>query len=137
MQGITKIKFRGYCAIGNHLIAAWSRVQPRIALSSGEAELHAGMRGISETLGFVHMMREVHTPDWGHIIHRVDASACRAIILDAGVEVSSTSPSSLCGFKRLFATTQLYSREFRAMRCMRIYLPLHPARKIQRSTSQS
>ena len=34
-----------------HLIAAWSHVQPRIALSSGEAELFAGMRGISETLG--------------------------------------------------------------------------------------
>ena len=68
----------------NHLIAAWSRVQPRIALSSGEAEQNAGMRGISETLGFVHMMREVHTPDWGHIIHRVDASACRAIILRRG-----------------------------------------------------
>ena len=30
--------------LGDHLIAAWSRVQPRIALSSGEAELYAGMR---------------------------------------------------------------------------------------------
>ena len=38
--------------LGNHLIAAWSRVQPRIALSSGEAELYAGLRGISESLGF-------------------------------------------------------------------------------------
>ena len=65
--------------LGNHLIAAWSRVQPRIALSSGEAELYAGLRGISETLGFVHMMRELQTQDWGRIIHRVDASACRAI----------------------------------------------------------
>ena len=37
--------------LGNHLVAAWSRVQPRIALSSGEAELHAGLREISETLG--------------------------------------------------------------------------------------
>ena len=37
----------------NHLIAAWSRVQPRIALSSGEAELYAGMRGISETHAFI------------------------------------------------------------------------------------
>ena len=39
--------------LGNHLIAALSPVQPRIALSSREAELYAGMRGISETLGFV------------------------------------------------------------------------------------
>ena len=51
--------------LGNHLIAAWSRVQPRIALSSGEAELYAGLRGISESLRFVHMMRELHTQDWG------------------------------------------------------------------------
>ena len=70
--------------LGNHLIVAWSRVQPSIALSSGEAELDAGMRAISETLGFVHMMREFHTHGWKHIIHRVDASACRAIMLRRG-----------------------------------------------------
>ena len=49
----------GTLQLENHLIAAWSRVQPRIALSSGVAELYAGMRGISETLGFVHLMRAV------------------------------------------------------------------------------
>ena len=74
----------GTVMLGNHLIAEWSRVQPRIALSSGEAELCAGLRRISETLGFVHMMRELHTQDWGRIIHRVDASACRAIMLRRG-----------------------------------------------------
>ena len=74
----------GTVTLGNHLIAAWSRVQPRNALSSGEAELYAGLRGISETLGFVHMMREFHTQDWGRIIHRVDAGACRAIMLRRG-----------------------------------------------------
>ena len=78
------LQILGTLLLGNHLIASWSRVQPRIALSSGEAELHAAMRGISETLGFVHMMLEFHTPNWGHIIHRVDASACRAIILRRG-----------------------------------------------------
>ena len=70
--------------MGDNLIAAWSRVQPRIALSSGEAELYAGMRGISETLGFVHMMREFKTDDWDRFVHRVDASACRAIMLRRG-----------------------------------------------------
>ena len=70
--------------LGNHLIAALSRVQPRIALSSGEAELYAGMRGVSETLGFVHMMREFRTHDWGRIVHRVDASACRAVMWRRG-----------------------------------------------------
>ena len=40
--------------------------------------------GISEILGFVHMMRKFHTQDWGRIIDRVDASACLAIILRRG-----------------------------------------------------
>ena len=75
-----KSKSGGTLQLGNHLIAAWSCVQPRIALSSGEAELHAGMRGISETLGFVHLMREFKSNDWGRIVHRVDASACRAML---------------------------------------------------------
>ena len=46
--------------------------------------MYAGMRGISETLGFLHMMREFNTNDWGRIVHRVDASACRAIMLRSG-----------------------------------------------------
>ena len=74
----------GTLQLGDHLIAAWSRVQPRIALSSGEAELCAGVRRISETLGFVHRMREFKSNDWGWIVHRVDASACRAIMLRRG-----------------------------------------------------
>ena len=74
----------GTLQLGNHLIAAWSRVQTRIALSSGEAELFVGMRGMSETLGFVQMMREFKTDDWGRIVHRVYASACRAIMLRRG-----------------------------------------------------
>ena len=73
----------GILQLWNHLIAAWSRVQPRIALSSGEAVLYAGMRGISKTLGFVHMMREFKTNDMGS-----DCSSsgrqCRAITLRHG-----------------------------------------------------
>ena len=68
----------GTLQLGNLLITAWTRVQPRIALSSGEAELCAGMRGISETRGFVHLMREFKS------VHRLDASACRAIMLRRG-----------------------------------------------------
>ena len=74
----------GTLQLGNHLIAAYSRVQSRIAVSSGEAELYAGMRGISETLGFVHLMLEFKSSDLGRIVHRVDASACRAILLRHG-----------------------------------------------------
>ena len=71
----------GTLQLGNYLIAAWSRVQPRIALSSDEVELYAGIRGISETLEVVHMMREFKTNYWGRIVHRVDASAFRAFML--------------------------------------------------------
>ena len=46
--------------------------------------MYAGMRGTTETLGFVHMMREFKTDDWGRIVHRVDVSACRAIMLRRG-----------------------------------------------------
>ena len=49
-----------------------------------EAELYAGLRRMSETLGFVHLMREFKSNDWGRIVHRVDASACRAIMLRRG-----------------------------------------------------
>ena len=58
--------------LGDHFVASWNRVQTRIALSSGEAELYAGM------------MREFNTNDSGRIVHRVDAGACRAIMLRRG-----------------------------------------------------
>ena len=74
----------GTLQLGDHLIAARSRVQLRIALGSGEAVMFAGMRCISETLGFVDLMREFKSNDWGRIVHRVDASACRAIMLRRG-----------------------------------------------------
>ena len=47
----------GTLMLGDNLIAAWSRVRPRTALSSSEAELYAGTRGISETPRFVHLRR--------------------------------------------------------------------------------
>ena len=83
-----------------------------------------GMRGISETLGFVHLMCEFKANDWGRIVHRVDASACRAIMLRRG-----------CGglkhisVQELLGSTRLKSRESHVMRCMLTSLPLHPVRK--------
>ena len=35
-------------------------------------------------LGSVHLMRELKSNDWGRIVHRVDASACRTIMLRCG-----------------------------------------------------
>ena len=74
----------GTLQLVKHLIAAWSRVQPRVAPSSGEAGSYAGMLGISENQGFVDMIREFKTNDWGRIVHRVDASARRATMLRRG-----------------------------------------------------
>ena len=62
-----------------HLIAAWSRVQPPIALSSGDVVLYAGMFGNSGI-----RLHEVTTKNWGLNVHRVDASACRATMLRRG-----------------------------------------------------
>ena len=98
----------GALQLGDHLIAARSWVQPRIALSSGEAELYAGM---------------------GRIVHRVDASVCRAIMSRrwCGGPKHITVKSS--GFKKPYVSTPLNVIEFQEMRCMLTSLPLHPARK--------
>ena len=71
----------GLCSWEDHLIAAWSRVQPRTALGPGEAELYAGMCGISETQGFVHMMHEFKTDDWGIEIERISRDEMHAHVL--------------------------------------------------------
>ena len=42
------------------------------------------MRGISEILGFVDLMREFKSNDCGRIVHRADSSACRDIMLRGG-----------------------------------------------------
>ena len=42
----------GIVRVGDHTIAQWSRVQPRIALSSAEAELYAAVKGISEKAAY-------------------------------------------------------------------------------------
>ena len=41
--------------IGNHLIAHWSKTQATIALSSGEAELNATLKGGAEGLYLKHL----------------------------------------------------------------------------------
>ena len=44
---------------GHHLIKSWSTNQQVIALSSGEAELHALTKGAAQTLGIVSMARDM------------------------------------------------------------------------------
>ena len=44
---------------GQHLIRSWSSTQAHVALSSGEAEYHAAVRGGAHGLGSSHMMGEL------------------------------------------------------------------------------
>ena len=43
---------------GSHILKWWSKTQPTIALSSGEAELAAMVRSTSEGMGMVSIMKE-------------------------------------------------------------------------------
>ena len=45
--------------IGSHLIKAWSSTQPILAMSSGEAEYYAMVKGASTALGLQSMASEV------------------------------------------------------------------------------
>ena len=71
--------------VGVHLVQHWCRRQPVIALSSGEAELYSAVCGLTRALGVVNIGRELRGPAWGEpIVHEVDASACKSILLRKG-----------------------------------------------------
>ena len=70
--------------IGGHLISHWCRLQDRIALSSGEAELYAGVRGISEGINLLELMKEMDPHGTYCLEHNVDATACKGILLRHG-----------------------------------------------------
>ena len=75
----------GLIKLGVHVVQFWSRTQPRIALSSGEAELYAAVRGLAELQGMLNLVRELRGEStWGSLTLSVDASACRAILLRRG-----------------------------------------------------
>lgn len=45
--------------IGGHLLVHWSRVPNSVALSSGEAELNASVKGITEVSGCIYISYEL------------------------------------------------------------------------------
>ena len=63
--------------IGDHLIKAWSSTQPIVAMSSGEAEYYAMVKGASTALGLQSMASEVGYPL--SIVLCVDSSAAIGI----------------------------------------------------------
>ena len=71
---------------GTHILGHWSKVQGKIAPSSGEAELFAANVGLSQFAGVINLQRELHSESFGEgkLSHCTDASACRGILLRRG-----------------------------------------------------
>ena len=74
----------GVLSLGPYVLSHWCRIQPSIALSSGEAELHSSTRGLINLLGLWNLARELRGDSWGTASLRVDASACKSILLRKG-----------------------------------------------------
>ena len=74
----------GFVQIGRHVVCHWSKLQSNIALSSGEAELNAPVKGISESLGVQAMLEEIEGT-LPPMLLKTDASACRGMLLRHGV----------------------------------------------------
>jgi hypothetical protein len=64
-------------------LSHWSKTQANVALSSGEAELNASVKAVSEMLGVKTLLDEVSRSDASLTLH-VDASACKGILLRQG-----------------------------------------------------
>ena len=73
----------GVLLYGRQLIQHWTRVQPCIALSSGEAELYSAVRGVTNLLGYYNLLGEMMDRPV-RLEHRVDASACKGAIMRKG-----------------------------------------------------
>lgn len=76
----------GAVLLGSHVVAFWSRLQDKVALSSAEAECFAANKCLIEMMGIMHMAVE-------HLGHgscalelRLDASATRGSLLRNGWE---------------------------------------------------
>ena len=63
---------------GSHVLMHWSRTQTTIALSSGEAELNASLKGGAELLGLRELFREWPRPLVLEL--QGDSSACKGTV---------------------------------------------------------
>ena len=64
-------------------ISYWSKSQSNIALSSGEAELNACVKAVSEILGVIQLWEELFDQKLQATL-LVDSSSCRGMMLRAG-----------------------------------------------------
>ena len=67
---------------GGHLVGHWSKLQNSPAPSSGEAELNAASKGLSEVLSIRHLLEQMNRRV--EILHYLDASAAKGTLLRKG-----------------------------------------------------
>jgi len=72
----------GCILLGSHLIAHWSKLQGTVALSSGEAELNAAVKGVSEIIGIQELAQEFNYQL--SVTLCTDATVCKSILLRHG-----------------------------------------------------
>ena len=73
----------GVIKVGRHIIKAWATTQKTVALSSGEAEMVAAVKGIQEGIGIKAMLKE-----WGEdtkVVALCDSTAAIGIVNRKGV----------------------------------------------------
>ena len=84
----TRKSTNGGCIMfGDVCLKAWSTTQRVVALSSGEAEYYAAIKGASEGLGFLAGCADLGIWTSGAVSHRVltDSSACKGICQRTGL----------------------------------------------------
>ena len=81
--------------LGKHLIKHWSTTQAVVALSSGEAEFYAIVKGSSQGIGMRSLLEDMNVQV--KICVNTDASAAKGIASRRGL--GSTSTSCSCGCK--------------------------------------
>ena len=72
----------GLIICGGHLVGHWSRLQAGPAPSSGEAELNAGTKGLSELIGVRNFLDQLGVKV--NLRHYIDASAAKGTLMRQG-----------------------------------------------------
>ena len=73
----------GFVLMGDHNVCHWSKLQSNLALSSGEAELNAAVKGISESIGVRELLEELTNMKVDMSL-MTDANACKGMLLRHG-----------------------------------------------------
>ena len=78
-RAIRRSNSGGWLYLGNHFLHHWCPLQARVALSTGEAELHAQVRGLQEMLSMKCILEELRPSEHSapRCTTEVDSTACR------------------------------------------------------------